>query len=78
MSKYTNPDCHIWSDSTTALNWVNAKSDHKYLYIRDRVADINKKLKIGNKNITFHYIFSEQNPVDFLMKDKNNTVSEPL
>ena len=78
ISKYTNPDCHIWSDSTTALNWVNANSDHKDLYIRDRVADINKKLKIGNKDITFHFIVSEQNPADLLTKDKKNTVSDPL
>ena len=78
LSKYTNPSCHIWSDSTTALNWVNSKCDHKDLYIRDRVADINKKLKIADKDITFHFVVSEQNPADFLTKDKGNTVSDPL
>ena len=62
ISKYFIPQCHLWSDSTTALNWLNSNTEHKDLFIRDRVNDLARKSKLGEKEIIFHYVVSEINP----------------
>ena len=78
ISKYFIPQCHLWSDSTTALNWLNSKTEPKDLFIRDRVNDLAKKSKLGEKELIFHYVVSEINPADLLTKDKGSSVKDPL
>ena len=49
---------HIWLDSQCVLNWINSK---KALgtFVEDRVKEIK-----ADKNISFHYISTTENPTD--------------
>ena len=77
IKKYCIPaSIHIWSDSTTCLNWCLAKHSHKELFIRARVehqATVVKKL-----GIVYHYIPSENNPSDLLTKDSDKDPNHPF
>ena len=67
IKKYFTPaSLHLWSDSTTALNWCITKTLIKELFIRSRVEHIQKFA--GDSQLKFHYILSEQNPADYLTK----------
>ena len=67
VSKYFNPTgVHLWSDSTTTLQWVTDKNSHRELYIRSRVDEIVKKIR--SFGIIVHYILGSQNPSDLLTK----------
>ena len=58
---------HLWSDSTTCLNWALAKQSHKELFIRARVDHL--AVVVKELGIVYHYITSETNPADLLTKD---------
>ena len=67
VAKYFTPtSVHLWSDSTTTLQWVTDKKGHKELYIRSRVDEILKKVELFN--IKIHYILGINNPADLMTK----------
>ena len=77
VSKYFNPiSLHLWSDSTTSLQWVVGNKPQKELFIRSRVDEIKKKLI--DHNIKIHYILGLNNPADLLTKPSNNPIRSSL
>ena len=67
---------HLWSDSTTCLNWALAKQSHKELFIRARVDHLAAVVK--ELGIVYHYITSETNPADLLTKDSDKGPNHPF
>ena len=67
IKKYIKPNSvHLWSDSTTALNWSVTKTNIKELYIRARVEHLQPI--VHDLGIKLHYIVSEFNPADYITK----------
>ena len=77
IQKYLKPSSvHLWSDSTTALNWSVTKTNIKELFIRARVEHLQPI--VHQLNIKLHYIVSEFNPADYLTKPSEIGPHHPL
>ena len=77
VSKYFKPNSlHLWSDSTTTLQWVVGDKQQKELFIRSRVDEIKKKLI--ELNIKTHYILGLNNPADILTKPRSDPIRSSL
>ena len=77
VSKYFTPQSvHLWSDSTTTLQWVCDSKSNKELYIRSRVDEIQKKIAIYS--IKVHYVLGSVNPSDLLTKPSKDPIRSAL
>ena len=77
IQKYLKPNSvHLWSDSTTALNWSVTKTNIKELFIRARVEHLQPIVQ--QLDIKLHYIVSEFNPADYLTKPSEVGPHHPL
>ena len=77
VSKYFHPaSVHLWSDSTTTLQWVVSRKSHKELFIRARVDEIVSK--IDEYSIKTHFILGSQNPADLLTKQSEDPLRSSL
>ena len=63
---------HIWIDSQVVLSWIVSKTEHKNLFVRNRI----KEIKSNLSNAVFHYVRSEHNPADLITKFKDTTLAE--
>jgi len=61
--------CHLWTDSTVVLSWLNAQSNRLKVYVSNRV---NQILELTNVS-QWNYVRTDKNPADMISRGTNVT-----
>jgi len=61
--------CHLWTDSTVVLSWLNAQSNRLKVYVSNRV---NQILELTNAS-QWNYVRTDKNPADMISRGTNVT-----
>ncbi|XP_025192629.1 uncharacterized protein LOC112592689, partial [Melanaphis sacchari] len=59
--------CHLWTDSTVVLSWLNAQSNRLKVYVSNRV---NQILELTNTS-QWNYVRTNKNPADMISRGTN-------
>ena len=66
LSSYVIEECHMWSDSSTVLHWLEGKGRYKQ-FVEHRVREICSLVP----DVSWKYCPTDENPADFGTRRKH-------
>ena len=61
----TKATCHLWSDSTVTLSWINGHPTDWKTFVANRVSEIQTTLPAAS----WHHVSNKDNPADLVSRD---------